>query len=245
MKTWMTGNTGRTIYSVTSPPAPRYYLNELKTVRVPTLLVRQTGEAWLRPFIAVYEPYGNGTSSSVKLVRRMKGAPLAGDFAGIVVERAGGIDYILNAIDSTAAINYESISFKGIYGVISADTNGFTRLYLGTGTYLTWGDHAIKSASLAVKASLISSSPAGRFTGWSYSSDKEVTISFSVINSLNIPLKEWIVYCKAPGGIFSVKPTRVIAGKKSSGKTLIVTAVVPAAVEAKLYIGRKNDKDIL
>jgi hypothetical protein len=96
MNAWMLGQEDRTVYALTGPINFRYYLGELRDVRVPTLLVRQEGEACERPFVAVYEPYGDGTKPSVLKVRRLDGAPKTGDFVGLFVESVNGrIDLVL------------------------------------------------------------------------------------------------------------------------------------------------------
>lgn len=245
MKTWMLGNEGRTLYSLTSPNAFRYYINELKPVRVPTLLVRQTGEAWNRPFVAVYEPYGNGITSSVKNVRRMKDVPLSGDFVGIAVERTDGKDYILNAIDSVKTNNSEGVDFKGIYGVVCADNNGFKRMYLGTGRQISWNGYSIQSTPAflgMVKASLTYDKSEAEFSGLSYSSDKEIKLRFPFINTSKIPVKQLMVYYKTADGIFQVQSAKLNRVKGSPDR-IDISIVVPAAMETRLIVRIKGDKE--
>ena len=148
MAAWSVGNKERTIYQLTAPPTFRYYLDELKRKRVPTLLIRQPGEAWKRPFIMTYEPYGNGTEPSIQSVRRINDAPLSSDFAGIVVtSKSGRTDYVMNSIDKDSAVEYENILFKGIYGVISNDKTGFIQAYLGNAIQIENNGFGLKSRS--------------------------------------------------------------------------------------------------
>src|SRR5690606_11185101 len=60
MNLWMRGEEGREIFSALSPKSTAFrhgpLPEELNDLPVPTLVVRQEGEAWSRPFVAVYEP---------------------------------------------------------------------------------------------------------------------------------------------------------------------------------------------
>lgn len=238
MKTWMPGNDGRTVYSLTAPSAPRYYINELRQVRVPTLLVRQSGEAWNRPFIAVFEPFGNGLESSVRLVRRMNNVPLSGEMVGIVVERSEGKDYILNSTDPSVMNDYEGVKFKGIYGVISQDKEGFRCMYLGTGSQIIWNSYSITSPAgkgELVKASLSLEIPSGSFTGFIYTSDREVIITFPWKNNDRAPIKKLKVFYKEGENLKPV-PAQSIVKEKGSKGIFIISIEVPATIQSGIYV---------
>ena len=62
MKTWMLGQTERTVYSVTGPPNFRYHLPGFKEQRAD--LAGQAERRGLeRPFVAIYKPFGSGVDS--------------------------------------------------------------------------------------------------------------------------------------------------------------------------------------
>ncbi len=124
MNLWMPGQKNRKVYSLMGPKNFRYYLPYMRNKPVPTLLVRQEGEAWNRPFIAIYEPSGKGVDASIKRVRRMQGTPESGDLVAVAVEHKddldGRIDYILNATRETSDLAAEGVSFQGVYGVATS-----------------------------------------------------------------------------------------------------------------------------
>lgn len=68
MSMFMLGAKGRTVYQLNSLFNHRYYEPSLRQLPVPAVLVRQEGEAWDKPFIAVYEPYGNGAEPQIKSI---------------------------------------------------------------------------------------------------------------------------------------------------------------------------------
>ena len=53
------------VYAVKGPKAFRHYEGKVRNLPEPALVVRRKGAAWERPFVAVYEPYGNGVAAQV------------------------------------------------------------------------------------------------------------------------------------------------------------------------------------
>ena len=71
MDVWVLGGEGRQIFTVEAPAnrAARNYVEEIYWNRpTPTLVVRQKGEAWDRPFVAVYEPFLSSDGARVESV---------------------------------------------------------------------------------------------------------------------------------------------------------------------------------
>ena len=254
MKTWMLGQEDRTLYSLQATPNFRYYLQQFKEKSVPTLLVRQKGEAWTRPFIAIYEPYGAGLESSVKLVRRMQKAPSSGDFVGLVVEHNGTDgrkDYIMNSTDPSQTQDYEDIRFEGIYGVLTTGGSGMMKgMYLGEGRSMSYKNYSLK-ASGALSASL-SKDPrlpmvgtslfrtgenealsASGETGLVYSSDRDVTLSFPVSDVGG--MRSLHVWIETPEGR-SESPLTIINQKGEAPGSALVTALLPASREARILL---------
>ena len=71
---------GREAYALEGPKAFRHYDRKVSEKPCPALLVRQNGEAWRRPFVAVYEPYGKGVDAMIESVA---GEPIKGDPDGV------------------------------------------------------------------------------------------------------------------------------------------------------------------
>ena len=97
-------------------------------------------------------------------------------------------------------------------------------MYLGTGSQLEWNGYSIKSTSpdgRIVKASLSFDTPSGKFSGFSYSSDTEVSMSFVYTNNLKIPSKKLMVYYKTANGVFPVQSVVTRLEKGSPDKMVI------------------------
>ncbi len=76
------GGEGREAYALEGPKAFRHYDRKVSEKPCPALLVRQEGEAWRRPFVAVYEPFGKGVDAMIESVAS---EPLKGDPEGVKV----------------------------------------------------------------------------------------------------------------------------------------------------------------
>ena len=76
------GGEGREAYALEGPKAFRHYDRRVSEKPCPAFLVRQKGEAWRRPFVAVYEPSGKGVDAMIESVAS---EPLKGDPEGVKV----------------------------------------------------------------------------------------------------------------------------------------------------------------
>jgi hypothetical protein len=179
MGMWMKGEKGRTVFSAKSPVArsvskgsvPR----ELVDLPVPTLIVRQDGEAWSKPFVAVFEPYLKKDGSALRNIRTLEAKAPAGDFVGLKVDtKSDGTQYILNNTDDAAKVSAEGIVFMGTYGVISENDEGVQSFYLGSGRALIKDGQGIDGQGQVVSATLEKVGDT-----YFYGSDKEVTISIA------------------------------------------------------------------
>ena len=89
---WMIGEQGRQIFAVDAPAnrGARYvYPESVWDVRRPALLVRQTGEAWQRPFVTVYEPYAQDLGAQID------GVEATGENAWRVTGKGWAVDLTL------------------------------------------------------------------------------------------------------------------------------------------------------
>ncbi|MDF7825442.1 hypothetical protein P4B35_15555 [Pontiellaceae bacterium B12227] len=176
MRMWMKGEQDRQVFSVKSPVSravckgsvPR----ELWDLPLPTLIVRQEGEAWTKPFVAVYEPFYKDDGSALKKVQALEPRAPAGDFVGIAVQtKADGIQYIFNNTDDAVKASVMDMIFIGTYGAISVTEQGLKSFYLGRGRALIKDGMGIDGQGQVVSASLEKTS-----RGWIYSADKEVLL---------------------------------------------------------------------
>ena len=92
MDLWMIGEQGRQIFAVDAPAnrgARHVYPESVWDVRRPALLVRQTGEAWQRPFVTVYEPYAQDLGAQIA------GVEATGENAWRVTGKGWAVDLTL------------------------------------------------------------------------------------------------------------------------------------------------------
>jgi hypothetical protein len=167
MKALYPGFPGRSLFAVHAPPMWRTNVISLRAEKTSGVILRQSGEAWKRPFIAVYEPFGNGTNSVVQSAS-LATSEASEDFLAVEVKHTEGTDLIFNATSADAEHRSGAALFQGSYGVTSVRNDGGVILYLGSGKQIfnagiglkfTKGDHAAsvvaagKSGSSVVKYS--------------------------------------------------------------------------------------------
>lgn len=145
MNLWMKGEEDREIFSVLSPKSTAFrhgpLPNELAEAPIPTLIVRQEGEAWTRPFVAVYEPALN-EGSSILSVDYFGNGKWIGIHVSNESERQ---DFIFSSPSSDKQLLYQDMLLEGTYGVISKDHEDFT-LFLAQGNVISLGDYQLQTA---------------------------------------------------------------------------------------------------
>ncbi len=132
------GRTDYTVYTYTGHPrlAAEAPFNKM---RAPALAIRLAGEAWERPFVAVYEGSEAG-KSSIESVRH----PTDGALTALEVMGQHGRQLVFSAESPGQLHQVRSSRFQGTFGVI-AQNGTATELYLGQGSELSDGVHTIAS----------------------------------------------------------------------------------------------------
>ncbi len=150
MDVWMQGSEDRKLFSVMTPPALKgldnSFSRELNSAKIPAMIVRQSGEAWNRPFVAIYEPYTTKDGSSIADVNYIECSNP--DFVGIKVSsKCGQKDYILNRTEAKNALSIDDIDaeIQATYCVISTRKDAISRLFLSEGSLLSYKDIAIST----------------------------------------------------------------------------------------------------
>ena len=176
MRMFMPEGEERIVYQLNSLFNHRYYESSLRKLPVPALLVRQQGEAWNKPFVVVYEPYGNGAEANIKSVYVGKTVAQEG-VAKLTVEhkKSGRIDYIIHSIVPEKEADYMGIRFKGTYCVVSFDGDLLLSIYVGNGKSLSMNGLTVNSVSGEAFNALFEL----RNGVLSYNSDKEVIYSLT------------------------------------------------------------------
>lgn len=139
MTMWMKGEKDRTLFSALSPmceglsrmPDMPYNIQENPTL---TFVARQSGEAWTRPFVAIYEPVSKDEPSNIRSVSYFDDENAVIDFVGIkVVSNNGRTDYIFSNSSAAQKTRYSSMTSQAAYALISEISNGDCVLFLGNG----------------------------------------------------------------------------------------------------------------
>ena len=149
MNMWMNASKDREIFKVKTPRSeamrdamiPKDIAFEL----LPTVVVRQSGEAWNRPFVAVYEPT---TESEPQTIKHIKTFELAGSddgFVGLKIESLSNrSDYVFSSA-VPKLIEYKGMSFNGTFGIITTTSNT-TTLFLGSGKSIAFNGYSLEIA---------------------------------------------------------------------------------------------------
>ena len=129
-------------------PHMPYNIKEQPTL---TFVARQHGEAWNRPFVAVYEPSTQKEPSAIQSVSYFDAEePGLKDFAGICVESKNGrTDHIFSLTDSSQTATYQGMKVKADYAVISNEYAGNRTLFIGNGTQLIASGISIQTSEAA------------------------------------------------------------------------------------------------
>lgn len=142
MNLWFQGQADREVFSVLSPKSTALshdlLPDEINKNPIPTLIVRQNGEAWNRPFVAIYEPALNNTTNIQSVDYFGKD-----DFTGIhVTNKSGKEDFIFSNTSADEKMSFKKLSTTGSYGIISEKAGDFT-LFLGNGKNISNGKYTI------------------------------------------------------------------------------------------------------
>lgn len=145
MNLWMKGEANREIFSVLSPASTALghdiLSKELAVLPTPTMVVRQDGEAWTKPFVAIYEPALNGNSAIQSVDYFGKD-----ELVGIQVNSKNGQqDFIFSNTQSTTPFQYKTMQVIGTYGVIAEDDGKLKSLFLADGTLIKNKEYCLKA----------------------------------------------------------------------------------------------------
>ncbi|MBM3442472.1 MAG: hypothetical protein FJX89_07200 [Bacteroidetes bacterium] len=137
---------GRTLFSGMAPPT-KTTSAEYRERRTPVLVWRQEGEAWSRPFVAVYEPHGAASGHSVDSIRLVSPSSSAHRFSAVEVlgnARSGHArQMVLQSTDADSSYAADDWSFRGHFGLIGWRADTLHYLYLGQGWEIGWGPYRL------------------------------------------------------------------------------------------------------
>ncbi len=213
MNMWMKGATGREIFTVKSPKSTAIdrgiVPKEIAELPLPAIVARQYGEAWTKPFVAVYEPSSATQPASIASISSFTPDKAPADFAGIMVTgKSGSRQTVFSTAAGNAAVTYKEYTFRGTYAVISEYSHELQYLFLGNGRALTKGGYGISTTADSASAVLSKQSNA-----WFVTGSKPFTIT----------LPQELLQGKTTITLIAAGKTVTITGKKKivSGKSIL------------------------
>lgn len=145
MNMWMNGNTNREIFKVAAPrsEAIRKVLpKHIEEAPLLTTVVRQYGDAWNKPFVAVYEPSTAKEPAIIKHIETFK-IPSNESFVGLKIESLESrTDYMFSS-DRDGSFTHNNIEFIGTFGMLSEENNSKT-LFIGAGKKMEYDGYSIE-----------------------------------------------------------------------------------------------------
>jgi len=139
-----------------------------------TFVARQSGEAWTRPFVSVFEPSSKTESGNIASVSFFESEAKLTDFVGIKVEsKSGRTDYIFSNSNATDKVVYKDFSSQSTYSVVGVEKSGDCVLFMGHGILLSTKNVTIKTVQ---PANVIVEMKQGK---WYYMADAACKITIS------------------------------------------------------------------
>ena len=152
MKVMMPGEKDRNYFTGLAP-ATKTVLPAYAALKTPTLVVKQQGEAWKRPFVAVYEPYA-GDGDNIQTVEKIS----TGDHRPLSVIRItnkdSAVQLVFQSGEDSQLFSNGNWQFKGTFAVVQLKKGMVEELYLGSGSSIRYGDYSISSNAPDAAASM-------------------------------------------------------------------------------------------
>jgi hypothetical protein len=248
MNFWMLGEPGRRVFSVSAPAdhAAREELRgKLNEIPMPTLVVRQQGDAWQKPFVAVYEP---SLASDGVAIESVRAAKVDGKNSGFVACKVEGNE--MDGIKKTFNIclmqddepdtlrNVEGCAFQGNFGVAISRGGALAQLYLGHGQTISESNLSLT----AINDSPVSAALIRDGDGWRYSASAPVKASVIFVLPGDASAKtNWTVWAQDGTSRTKVETSELRVGKNTSGENELTAAcVLPAAHDIELLVGNSD-----
>ena len=156
MNLWMKGEAEREVFTALSPmteglsrtPGMPYNIREQPTL---TFVARQKGEAWNRPFVAVYEPSSQKEPGCISEVSfpEVNSKNKNSAVSVCVRQKDGRTDYILSSDRPEETCSSGNMSAQATYALWGNKQGNDCTLFLGNGTLLSTPNIIIKSATPA------------------------------------------------------------------------------------------------
>lgn len=223
MQVLFTGQQGRSFYTGEAPETktadPSY--RKLKT---PTLIVRQEGEAWKRPFVAVFEPFTGNNKHSIERIHQADISDPA-NFTALHVRHVNqSAQLVFQSIQPERTYTQQQWKFKGDFGVVDLQGEQIKYLYLGSGKELHYGPYSIVAVNIKGAAQI------------EVAGEHKLTISANQPTNIIVRDTQYtgarLLHAKK---ILHLKTTKTAEG---------IECLVPAINNATLVLQANSDKDL-
>ncbi|HEX3008022.1 MAG TPA: heparinase II/III family protein [Bacteroidales bacterium] len=138
------GDKNRTYYNAFSPKtktAGKIYNGK----SVPLFTIYTQKEARSHPFVVVFEPYKGGNNYSVNKISLVNTTDNANFTLLNVLHKDLSQEFIFQSVDPGKVYHEKKCSFQGYFGIAGIRDDKTVNLYLGQGTFIQYGDYAIRS----------------------------------------------------------------------------------------------------
>jgi hypothetical protein len=146
MNMWMNGNENRELFNVKSPHSEAYrnvLPEKIEKAPLLTTVVRQYGEAWDKPFVAVYEPATTKEPATITSVKSFTDNSANSSFVGLQIEsKMNRTDFVF-ASNVANSFSHNNINFTGTFGVLTQEANTMT-LFIGAGKKISFKGYTIE-----------------------------------------------------------------------------------------------------
>lgn len=222
MNLWMKGYENRELFSVLSPPSTAIGAElagkEVAGLPIPTLVVKQEGEAWSRPFVAIYEPALN-EESQIESVKYFG----SGEKVGIeVLDKQGQNDFIFSNTQQDAVFEFKEMQLTGTYGIVSEKKGQLKSLFFANGTLAKYSEFILRAKEKTTAGFICEENQ------WSYMAQNPVL--------LEIPLSSKIEKIKLIANSIEKEIKAKIL--KEGKRKVLVFELPPSATCTKLIIVR-------
>jgi hypothetical protein len=244
MHLWMPGQGGRTVFSVDAPAdhACRDELPAFADLPMPTLIVRQQGDAWRRPFAAVFEPLPGDGKPAIKTVRNAALDEKNTSAVACIVEGESAINgkreefsaCLAQNDDPGVDLHFEGKRFSGSFGAVIKRGGEISQIYMGHGRTIGEGEIFLE----AVDGSPINAALIQNASGWKYSSSARLKAGLTFQRPGTVSSHEsWQVVRTGPDGRRDLTPVQIMGiHNDNRGRVLSVTCELPAGGEVELSL---------
>ena len=156
MTMWQQGMQGRKIFKALSPETEglsrdRTMPYTIKGTPTLTFVARQSGEAWTRPFVSVFEPSTSDDSGDIVSVSYFSPSERKDSgTVGIKVElKSGRMDYLFSASEPLDDLFYGDMKLQAHFGCVSVIQDEVCQLLLSHATRFDYGNIRITSTEPA------------------------------------------------------------------------------------------------